>query len=269
MRLKEAAKILSEAGVDSALHDARAIFRCFGGISEAELLISDPEVSDEKTVSAIYRRAEREPLQYIIGEVDFYRERYEVSKDCLIPRSDTEILVDFAVHSIPEGESFADICTGSGCIAISTLKNTKNTHAVGIDISEGALRMAARNAEKNGVSERLTLIQADAMSYSPSEKVFAILSNPPYVTDGEYEDLEPEIKREPREAFLGGRDGLDFYRAIIPRAVGKIKNGGFVAVEIGAEQAEGLFAIARELDLSGELIKDLGGRDRVFVIRPK
>ena len=146
MRYKEAVKLLREAGVGSADYDARELFVHFGGFNRSEIFLSDPECAKPELTAAIERRAAREPLQYIIGEVEFYREVYRVTPDCLIPRADTEILVDYAVRSIPEGASFMDLCTGSGCVAISTLKNTKNTTAISVDIDGGALAIAEENA---------------------------------------------------------------------------------------------------------------------------
>ena len=121
MKLSDAVKILTEAGVENPRHDAREIFMRIGGIPLSSLIAKDTEASLPEVNDAISRRAKREPLQYIIGEVDFYREKYKVTKDCLIPREDTEILVDFAVKNIPEGKRFLDLCTGSGCIAVSTV----------------------------------------------------------------------------------------------------------------------------------------------------
>ena len=154
MKLREAIEILKCAGVENPRYDARELFIRIGKMKAAELLSPDAECDSCELESAIERRRKREPLQYIIGEVDFYRESYKVTPDCLIPRQDTEILVDYAVKHIPEKATFLDLGTGSGCIAISTLKNTKKTKAFAVDISEAALNLARYNAEKNGVHER-------------------------------------------------------------------------------------------------------------------
>lgn len=269
MTLREAINVLTEAGIESAEHDARELFRTFGGAGA--YVSRDAECTSGELARAVARRAEREPLQYIIGKVGFYREEYKVSPAVLIPRSDTEHLVDFAVKSIPEGEFFIDLCTGSGCVAISTLKNTKNTRALALDISRGALNIASENAAINGVSDRLTLTEGDALSgeawagYRP----YAVLSNPPYVSCAAYAALEPEIYSEPRCAFVGGEDGGDFYRAIIPIAAGVINPKGFIAVEIGYDQAELIRSISAECGLSAEIIKDYSSLDRVAVLRRK
>ncbi len=266
--LKEAEELLRRAGVTEYAHDARALFRRFGSFKPYEIITKDRECSSNELDDALRRRAEREPLAYILGEVDFYRESYSVTKDCLIPRQDTEILVDFAVKNIPDGENFIDICTGSGCVAISTLKNTSATRALAIDISDKALAIAKANAERNGVSSRLDLSLMDALRFKPKEQIFALLSNPPYVTNEEYKHLEEELFREPEIAFIGGDDGLDFYRAIVSNFKGKIKSNGFMAFEIGASQADALREIAEENLFSHEIIKDLSGLDRVAVLRP-
>lgn len=267
MTLKEAINILLGAGIDSAVHDAREIFRHFGGFGLGELLLSDVESENPEILSAIERRKMREPLQYIIGEVDFYRENYLVTPDCLIPRPDTEILVDYAVKNLPAGALFLDLCTGSGCVAISVLKNTKKTCAVAVDINGGALAVAAENAHRNGVEDRISLQRMDLMSETLDLPVFAVLSNPPYVSDSVYGELENEIFHEPKEAFLGGGDGGDFYRALTPIYKNYIDKNGFIAYEIGYDQADLLRRIATDCDMSCEILKDLSGNDRVAVLR--
>ncbi len=269
MTYKEAVRLLSEAGIDAARNDAALLFCHFGGFTKSELLLSDPRCDKPELTEAIKRRSAREPLQYIIGSVDFYRESYKVTPDCLIPRPDTEILVDYAVKNLPSGASFMDLCTGSGCVAISTLKNTKNTTAIAVDIDGGALAVATENAIKNGVMDRIHLRRADLMTEVIDEPVFAVLSNPPYVSEKAYEGLEGEIFAEPRAAFVGGVDGGDFYRHLTPIYKEKIAPEGFIAYEIGYDQADLLSSIADECGMSCEILKDLSGNDRVAVLRHK
>lgn len=269
MTLNEAVKILSDAGISSALYDARELFRHFAHSDEGELVLRTASSDCPALTDAVMRRARREPLQYIIGSVCFYREEYFLSPHCLIPRSDTEILVDCAIKNMPEGASFLDLCTGSGCVAISVLKNTVGTTAVAVDISAGALEMAQKNARHNGVDGRLTLTERDALSGVIDGKFDAILSNPPYVTSRAYEGLEPEIYYEPKAAFVGGEDGGDFYRYITKNYRDSLKDGGFIAYEIGYDQAEMLLQIAKEAGMSCQIIKDLSGNDRVALLRQK
>lgn len=269
MTLKEATNILKNAGIDSASYDAKEIFLHFGGFNSGELLLSNIESENPDLLSAIARRSNREPLQYIVGEVDFYREKYIVTPDCLIPRFDTEILVDYAVKNLPEGSTFLDLCTGSGCVAISTLRNTKNTRAVAVDINGGTLAVAQKNAHKNGVENRIHFRLADLMKEVLEIPVFAVLSNPPYVADSVYEGLEGEIFHEPREAFVGGIDGGDFYRRLTPIYKNFIDKNGFIAYEIGYDQADLLREIAEINRMSCEILKDLSGNDRVAVLKTK
>lgn len=271
MTLNEAIARLVEAGIVSAEYDARELFRAYGATDAYGRISRTEEVCSPELEAAIMRRADREPLQYIIGSVGFYREEYKVTPDVLIPRADTEHLVDYAVKHIPRGEKFIDLCTGSGCVAISTLKNTSDTTAMAVDISAAALAVAEENSRINGVSDRLTLIEADVLGGidTGEEKYYAVLSNPPYVTEGAYAALEPEIYREPRCAFVGGEDGGDFYRAIVPTAKKIIKPEGFIALEIGYDQKELLLGIADAEDMELEIIKDYSGNDRVAILRFK
>ena len=267
MTLKEAEKLLSDAGIEDARHEARVIFAAVGGEPIYKLLTPDYENNTREVEDAVRRRAKREPLAYIIGWVDFYNESYKVTPDVLIPRPDTEVLVDFAVNNIPEGESFIDLCTGSGCVAISTLANTKETRAVAVDISAKALAVAKENAEAMKVSERIEFILADVTEKAHSDRVFAVLSNPPYVSEGAYKTLEPEIFKEPTIAFLGGEDGGDFYRALTPLYRDVIADEGFIAYEIGYDQADLIARIAYENRMRCSILRDLSGNTRVAVLR--
>ena len=267
MRLSDAVRTLAAAGIDEARTEARIVFSRLGGIPDCDLLF-DPECKSEAVLTAISERCKRIPLAYILGEVDFYRESYKVSPSCLIPRPETELLVDYAVNHIPSGARFADVCTGSGCIAVSTLKNTRNTSAVALDLSREAISLARENAERNGVAERLKFITGDALS-GIDGKFFAILSNPPYVSETAYASLEAEIFAEPRIAFVGGKDGGDFYRKMIPLYKQNILEGGFIAFEIGFDQGELLRTLGGENGMSVEIIKDYSSLDRIAVLKSK
>ncbi len=267
MTLNDAIASLKEAGIENPEFDARELFMHFGNLKKHELVSRSVSLDDETISEAVKKRAERMPLQYIIGHVGFYRESYKVSPACLIPRQDTEILVDYAVKNIPDGEEFIDICTGSGCIAISTLKNTKSTSCSAIDISDAALAVAKENAKENGVSGRIEFLKTDALSFTPRKKIFAVLSNPPYVTDEEYEKLDTELYHEPKIALVGADRGLAFYKKITQLTKGSLKPNGFIAFEIGKDQAEALREIAKENLMEAEIIKDFSGNSRVAVLR--
>lgn len=266
MTLKDAETILSSAGITDASVLARRAFKEIAGIPDYKLLSGSAESDDEALVGAVDRLSRGEPIDYILGYKDFYRERYKVTPEVLIPRADTEILVEFAVANIPRGEHFLDLCTGSGCIGISTLKNTDATRATLVDISKGALAIARENAERLGVISRCEFLLCDACSGGVGE-FYSVLSNPPYVTEGAYQTLDKNIYYEPSIAFLGGRDGGDFYRALTPLYKEKISKSGFIAYEIGYDQEELIRSVARDNAMSCEVINDLSGNARVAVLK--
>ena len=268
MTLAEAIRRLRDAGVDSPAHDAREIFATLGEVSSADLLFPDSEADDNKVAGAIARRAAREPLQYILGEVGFYRELYHVSPDCLIPRAETELLADFAVRHLPRGARFLDLCTGSGCVAVSVLRHTEQTTAVAVDLSRGALAVARKNAARYALGARIEFLLADATReiFPAEERFFAVLANPPYVSRDAYAALAPEIGYEPREAFVGGEDGGDFYRALIPLYKNHLPPDGFLAFEIGYDQSDLLVALAAENGMKATISRDLSDLPRLAVL---
>ncbi len=268
MKFSEATELLKNAGIENARGEARQIFMHFGDFDSLRIMTEDVDTDECEIINAVQRRCTREPLQYILGVAYFANEAYTVSPDCLIPRPDTEILVEYARNNIPKGEYFIDLCTGSGCVAISTLTGTKETTCLAVDISVGALDLARKNAVLNSVEDRMELLRAD-VTLEPlgKEEPFAVLSNPPYVTEKEYEGLDQELYFEPKIALVGGSDGLDFYRAIVPLYKNRIKKGGFIAFEIGKDQGADLTAISADWGMQIEIIKDYAGLDRVAVLR--
>ena len=269
MKFSEAVKLLCDGGVENPAFDAAMLFEHFSGVSRVGISARDPDCQSPDLEEAVKKRAQREPLQYIIGTVGFYREEYEVSGDCLIPRSDTEILVDYAVKHIPSGSQFLDLCTGSGCIAVSTLKNTASTTAKALDISEGALALARRNSQKNGVSDRIEFLKGDVLTKAVGGKYSAILSNPPYVTEEEYKSLEPELYYEPKCALVSGESGIEFYERILALYCKSLSEGGFFAFEIGSTQGNDLCRLGESCGMESEILKDYSGNDRVVVMRKK
>jgi len=265
--LRELTAELLECGIDEAAGEARIIFCELLGITPAELYSAERALPDAELLPIIERRRMREPLSYILGKVYFYNECYNVTPEVLIPRQDTEILVDLAVKNIKRGGRFIDLCTGSGCVGISVLCNTERTSATLLDISLGAIEIARRNAEDNGVISRADFQRCDLLKDFPEGKYDAVLSNPPYVTESEYAELEKELYYEPKCAFVGGSDGLIFYRRIIENLQKILLPDGFCALEIGASQADAVSAIARERGFTAEIIKDFSGHDRVVMLR--
>lgn len=210
------------------------------------------------------RLAAHEPLGYILGEWYFYDETYKVSPDCLIPRPETEHLVEKLIKLLPQGGRFADLCTGSGCIAISTLSHRPDCTAVAVDISEKALALARENAVLNNVSERVDFLCADIKKGNcfGDESFDIIVSNPPYIAADIISILSPEVQSEPRIALDGGEDGLDFYRVLLNEYTKNIKSGGYLIMEIGYDQGRELQELC-----SCNIFKDYSGNDRVAVLK--
>ena len=269
---KETVRLFTERGIPNPRYDAALLFEAIAGVPSYKLISEDVTSDCTELTLAIERRLRREPLQYILGEVAFFSETYTVTPDCLIPRQDTEVLVEYAIANIPSGESFVDLCTGSGAIAVSTLANTDGTRAVATDISTAALALARTNAKRNNVGGRVTFLHHDVLRDPPPEALlsdppYAILSNPPYVTDEAYSSLEEEIFFEPRTAFVAGDNGMEFYRHITKIYSGIIKPCGFIAYEIGYDQADAITGIADSFSMSVAIIRDLSGNPRVAVLK--
>ena len=275
MTYRQLCALFQEAKIEDAEWDALCLMEHFLSVSPS-LLRAAPDRNYENAAleDAIRRRLLHEPLQYILGEWEFYRQKYEVSPDCLIPRADTEILVETAIRILPIGARFADLCTGSGCIAVSALAERPDTTAVALEKFPNTLAIAERNAEKNGVLNRFCGICADVLE-APDEIVKhtpfdAILSNPPYIPTAHIEGLSPEVHAEPAAALDGGEDGLIFYRAILKNYTPLLKKDGFFLFEIGFDQADDLISLGKEHYFAHvHVIRDLGGRDRVVYISNK
>ena len=231
-----------------------------------ESLLREKFKDGEAYDGAISRLQNGEPFAYVIGEWYFYDETYKVSPDCLIPRSETEHLVEWLIKNVPQNGTFADLCTGSGCIAISTLVHRKDLKAVALDISERALEIAKENAIINGVSDRITFISGDVLGgCALGDSVYnVIVSNPPYIQTSVIDTLTEQVKKEPMIALDGGTDGLDFYRVIFDRYTKNVISGGAVICEIGYDQGEAL----KEL-FGASIFKDYSGNDRIALLNIK
>jgi release factor glutamine methyltransferase len=218
-------------------------------------------------LQAVEQREKRYPLQYLIGEWYFYRQTYRVTPDCLIPRPDTERLVEEAIRLLPPNAFFADLCAGSGCIAVSILAERPDTHAVAVDKFPATLALAVENAHRNGVADRLIPLCADVLApdFAPSEHPLdAILSNPPYIPSAVIPTLEPELFAEPVAALDGGEDGLIFYRTLLQTQAKRLTTGGFFLFEIGFDQGDALRRYGEKFGFSQcRILQDYGGNDRV------
>ena len=265
-------KLLTEAGIAEAKLDARLLLEFACG-TDHNTLLAHPEREVSESEAKEYeeflnRRSKREPLAYIIGKWDFMGLSFAVNKNVLIPEQDTEVLVEEAMRFLEDGFRILDLCTGSGCIALSLLNYSNNTTAVGTDVSEEALSVAKENAKDLSLSERALMVKTDLFPEMDDDgsKFDLIVSNPPYIRSDVIETLAPEVKDyEPRLALDGDADGLVFYRRIIDEAPKYLFSNGYLIMEIGYDQA---FEVTELLEKAGcyhdiEVIKDYAGNDRV------
>ena len=266
MTLTELREALVHSGIENADMESRILFSHFAGTDAGALLGKNPSSYSDELKRAVELRCSRYPLQYILGEVDFYRQKYRVSPECLIPRPDTEILVEEAIATLPSGARFADLCTGSGCIAISVLAERPDLTAVAIDISEGALALCRENAQINGVDTRLDISRCDILAQTPNLLgATYILSNPPYIAEDEMSALAPELSYEPSIALVAEDRGMAFYKKIMADFSHSEQIEAFI-FEIGALQGELISSLASEHGLSCRITKDYSKNDRVATL---
>lgn len=255
---------LERGGVEGARFEAEQLLSSAG--FDKITLISEPGTEVDEIISAeILARTERrlsgEPLQYILGEWEFYGLPFRVGVGVLIPRQDTEILVDVGLRFLNERERAArktlDLCAGSGCIGIALAK-LAGAEVTCVERSERAFGYLRENITLNGVS--ITAVPCDVFdSGVVSGEYDLIISNPPYLTESDMSSLQKEVGYEPREALYGGADGLDYYRRILGIYPKKLKPGGMLAVEIGMGQENAVCGIFRENGIEPRLEKDFPG----------
>jgi len=278
--LHQASKTLVAHAIEDAPLEAELLLMHLLGIDRAKLYARlDEELSpDEEHALAqfVNRRLSHEPIAYIIGHREFFGHDFHVAPGVLIPRAESELLVEQALEQIeptgeklstPEkGEKIAEIGTGSGAIAISLALLLPKAKIYATDISPRALEIAGANLEKHGVQDRVHLLQGDLLDPLP-EPVDIIIANLPYIRDEELNQLSAEIRiYEPIVALHGGRDGLDKVRQLLCRAGEKLRPGGLILLEIGPGQGPALTAWAKDLFPGArvELVNDLSGRERVL-----
>ena len=267
--------LLEEAQVAEAKLNARLLLEYVCRTDRNTLLVHGDSVrspmEEEFYKLTIEKRRQHVPLQHITGEQEFMGLVFRVNEHTLIPRQDTEILVEEAMRSLGDGMRILDLCTGSGCILLSLLKYSNECEGVGIDLSGNALLVARENAERLGLDATflcgdLYAPLADFVSERTRDKLFdLIISNPPYIPSGEIPKLMPEVRDfEPGMALDGKEDGLHFYRRIIKEAPLYLRRYGLLLLEIGCEQAKAVCAVLQENGFSNiEVIKDYAGLDRV------
>ena len=268
--LADGAKMLVQAGIDEAELDARYILEYITGLNSAQYFIHSEDIIEkdkaEEFFRLIERRSKRIPLSYVIGTRDFFGLTFKVDENVLIPEQETELLVEEVIkHS--EGKSVLDMCTGSGCIAISIALFGKPSKVAASDISEKALEVARENAKSLKTGE-ISFIQGD-MFENVTDKFDIIVSNPPYIETGEIDELMPEVRDYiPRLALDGDIDGLKFYRIISKEAVKKLNKNGRIFYEIGYNQSRAVASILLENGFTDvKIMKDYSGLDRIVMAK--
>jgi release factor glutamine methyltransferase len=267
--IRQAAAQLA-ATSDTARLDAEVLMAHALGASRTDLLLrrmADPAPAGFAELVA--RRLRHEPVAYIVGQQDFFGLPFHVSPAVLIPRGDSEVLVEAALAARPDARRVLDCGTGSGALLLAVLANLPLAEGVGIDRSAGALGVARGNAESLGLAERAEMRAADWHQPGWAEglgRFDLILANPPYVEDAAR--LAPSVREhEPAEALFAGADGLDDYRVLVPQLPGLLAEGGVACVEIGATQGAAVTALAEGAGLSARLHHDLAGRPRVLELK--
>jgi len=277
-------QMLAAAGIENPVFEARLLLAHALRVSTLQIITGShpsPAPRDRQYfASLIARRSERIPLAYLRGQQEFYGLPFMVDPSVLIPRPETEMLVDSVIRnynstllplsvseSLQGGEAFtvADVGTGSGCIAVAVLAHCPTARAIGVELSPPALALARRNASLNSVADRMRLVQGNLLTAAADQRFDVIVSNPPYVSTAEITMLQPEVRDyEPRLALDGGPDGLAAYPHLAAAARRVLKPGGHLYVEVGQGQGREVARIFRETGLEDVAITpDLAGIDRI------
>lgn len=266
-----------DAGAESlkCLPDGRRdaellLMRCIG--RERSFLLTHPEVEIsprhlEQYRKWLERRAAHEPIQYIVGEQEFFGLSLRITPEVLIPRPETEHLVEAALERLPRNQPLriADVGTGSGAIALALAHALPRAELTALDISAAALAIATENAAGHGLAERVRCVQSDLLAAVENERFDAVVSNPPYIAEGE--ELEPQVRDyEPRPALYAGPTGLEVYQRLIPQARGVLKAAGWLVMEIGYGQQAALTRLLEGWD-AVNFMPDLQGIPRVAIAR--
>lgn len=270
-----AAQRLAAVGIDTAHYDARLMVAEVLGVEMRRLPASHHAelngAESARLAAMLDRRLAREPMSHILGRRGFWTLEFQVTADTLDPRPDTETLIEAVLESLDDKgrpRRLLDFGTGSGCILLTLLSELGHATGLGIDASAAALTVAGRNAQALGLESRAEFRLGD-WGRGIDGAFDVIVSNPPYIPDGDIDGLEPEVARfEPRSALAGGPDGLDCYRRLIPDIARLLAPGGIAALEVGDGQAADVSALLAAAGLSGATVRrDLGGVERCVMVR--
>ncbi len=278
--LNKAKALLKANNIDNYDVEAYFMVEHVLSLSRTELLFSynrEVTAKEEAALDEILsKRNSGEPLQYCIGEWDFFGEKFFVGEGVLIPRPETEELCNYVIEKIKHIRSpkIFDLCAGSGCIGISIKNNVPKADVTLIELSDKAFHFLKKNASKFETDGGVTLLKGDILRPEScfetiEEKADAIVSNPPYIKREDIESLQAEVKHEPVMALDGGEDGFDFYRVICKKWPEYLKDGGFIALECGEEQAQYICELFDKELFDTEIIKDFASVDRFVIGRKK
>ena len=297
-KLREATDFLKRYGIEDAVREAESILTHCLEMERTAFFRDNPALREnviERIDGFLVRRSKREPLQYILGYVDFLGIKIKVGKGVLIPRPETELLAEEALKTVTSNElqvtskdknsslvtrrqslSILDLCTGSGCLALALAKEFPHAYVYGTDISEVAIRYAKENAEINGIKNvaflKGSLFEPLGGLFTIHSSLFTfdlIISNPPYIRRDDIRNLQREIKDwEPVEALDGGEDGINYYRAIIPESRNYLNESGCLLLELGISQANAVRKLAEQADFTDiSFKKDYAGIERIFIAK--
>jgi release factor glutamine methyltransferase len=263
---------LASAGIPEARLEAELLVSEVTGRGRAWLFLHpDAELTSEQVArleALLSRRLKREPLPYILGRAEFYGITFRVTPAALIPRPETEILVEAAIERARTlaARTIADVGAGSGAIAVTIAKQAPQMHVTAVDVSLDALRLTRENAAAHGVADRVRLVCSDLLDGLRSE-FDGIVANLPYVRADEFPEVQPEVRDyEPRRALDGGADGLELIRRLSEQLLGHLRTGGFAALEVGAGQAAEVTKLLETVGLRAvKVLRDYAGFERVVI----
>ena len=275
--IADAGRKLQKVGIEAGAAEAEIILCDILDCDRLFLYLHGPSMIDDEVVdkfnSIIEKRLTRYPLQYILGSAWFYGRKFVVNESVMVPTPETELLLESALRAVrfcrSDPVKFLDVGVGSGVVGISAKLENKALDITAIDISEAALHVARFNADRFEVDGSIQFLQSDLFETLPKERFDIIVSNPPYITEGDYDGLEPEVKADPKLALVSGPKGLDFIERLIAESPDHLIRPGFLMFEMGYNQSQEIFEMVRSdgryADYS--LLKDLADIDRVIICK--
>jgi release factor glutamine methyltransferase len=269
--IAEATAALVASGVPTARLDAEVLLASACGMERTGLYACGrdavvPERCRDRFLSLLARRRAREPLAYIVGHKEFWSLDFSVTPDVLIPRPETELLVELALQT--RARYFCDLGTGSGCIAVALASESPQAEIWALEVSPAALAVAQANARRHAVAGQVRFVETDLFVSVAGRRFDAVISNPPYVPAADMEDLQPELAWEPRQALDGGAAGLDVIQRLLAAAPAHLVDGGYLFMEIGACQEPAVTALAKAAGFAEISVhQDAAGLPRVLLAR--